>query len=111
MTLNERVKAWSEHVGMIHEGLPAKQVQKIAEEVIETALELTPYLYDKMYASKAEEKKIKKEIGDILFSTQVLCNMLGFEPDECLKMACDKNDKRKDSGRMINGNFVKAEDL
>jgi len=111
LKLNERVKAWSEHVGMISDGIPEKQMQKIAEEVNEATYELAVYQLNKQICELNSPTPLKKELGDILFATMVQCYMLGFEPDECLKMACDKNDKRKDSGKIVNGNFLKAEDM
>ena len=111
MNLNERVKEWSEHVGMISDGNPQKQMQKIGEEVIEATYELAMLDSHHNYNGYESEQKLKKELGDILFATIVQCYMLGFDPDECLGVVCDKNDKRKDSGRMINGSFVKAKDL
>lgn len=111
MNLNQRVKEWSEYVGMISEGRPEKQMKKIAEEVVETTTELAVYKLNMQICELNNPALLKKEIGDILFATKVLCNMLDFDPDECLKMACDKNDKRRDNGRMINGSYVKKEDL
>ena len=100
--MKERVKNWAKQVGMLTDGEIAKQMQKIAEEVVECSMEVCIY---------PTSEKTKKEFGDILFSTIVGCYMVGLDPDECLKMACDKNDKRIGSGRMINGSFVKKEDM
>jgi NTP pyrophosphatase (non-canonical NTP hydrolase) len=111
MTLNERVKDWAEYVGMISDGIPEKQMQKIAEEVIETTYELGCFEKHLNLEGFSSGKKLEKELGDILFATKVACYMMGFDPDECLEVACYKNDKRRDSGRMINGNFYKKEDL
>ena len=111
MNLNERVKDWAEHVGIISDGIPEKQMQKIAEEVVESTYELCKYEETFKRGDLGNCDPLEKEIGDILFATKVLCNMLRFDPDHCLEMACDKNDKRRDHGKMINGSYVKKEDL
>ena len=102
----ERVRHWVEEVGMFTDGILEKQMQKIAEEVVECSIEVA-----KDQITLSNLNNVKSEFGDILFSAYVGCMMSGLDPDECLRAACDKNDKRIGFGRMVNGSFVKAEDL
>ena len=45
------------------------------------------------------------EIGDVLVSAILLCDMLKLTPEQCLQAAYDKISKR--DGQMIDGTFVK----
>ena len=104
--MKERVKNWAEQVGMLTDGCIFKQMQKIAEEVVECSMEVANHELTGHYVPKME-----KEFGDILFATKVGAYILGLDPEKCLEMACDKNDKRIGTGRMVNGSFRKFEDL
>lgn len=39
------------------------------------------------------EDELKKEMGNIIFSTIRWCDDLGYDPDECIKLAIDKQKK------------------
>ncbi len=42
------------------------------------------------------EDELKKELGNVIFSTIKWCDDLGYDPEECLKIAidCQKNFKK-----------------
>ena len=52
---------------------------------------------------------IKLEMGDIFVTLIILCKQLGLDPLICLDMAYKKISKR--TGKTINGQFIKSEDL
>lgn len=100
-------------VGMRSEGKLEKQMQKIAEEVVEASMEVATdraLEFADCHTNPACDSTAK-EFGDILFSTIVGCYMAGLNPETCLEMVCKKNEGRIGEGRMINGSFVKNADI
>jgi hypothetical protein len=45
------------------------------------------YARDKAEGEAADETELKKELGNIIFSTIRWCNDLGYAPEECIKLA------------------------
>jgi len=78
---------------------PKGQICKLLEESGELASGLV----------KQDEHKVKDSIGDITVVLIVLCTQLGIDYDECVRMAYNEIKDRK--GKMIDGVFVKEEDL
>lgn len=45
------------------------------------------YARDKAEGKSVQEPELKKELGNIIFSTIRWCDDLGFSPEECLELA------------------------
>lgn len=48
---------------------------------------------DKTEGKDVDESELKKELGNIIFSTLRWCDDLGFKPKECLEIAIKANQK------------------
>jgi NTP pyrophosphatase (non-canonical NTP hydrolase) len=81
--------------GLMDIKTPKAQLLKIQEEVFEAA------------EAMGDFDHFKTEIGDILHSTITLICQQGFNVDDCLKRAIEKNKDR--TGKIVNGSFVKDE--
>ena len=107
--LIEKVEAWGEEKGIMDPSNAPKQFMKFMEEVFEfkTMLDL-----ELNYAGDGDYLRFdstKMEFGDVLVTLIILAKQLGLEWEECLTMAYEKIKVRK--GKVINGTFVKEEDL
>jgi hypothetical protein len=51
------------------------------------------YARDKVEGQPKEEAELKKEMGNIIFSTIRWCDDLGFDPEECISLAKDAQTK------------------
>ena len=78
---------------------PKAQLNKVTEELGELAHEICRNQYDTPEARDA--------IGDILFSTIVLAQIIGCHPTKCLSDVYDIVSKR--TGEVKNGCFIKNE--
>lgn len=45
------------------------------------------YARDKVEGTPMDEVELKKELGNIIFSTIRWCDDLGFKPEECIELA------------------------
>jgi hypothetical protein len=45
------------------------------------------YARDKVEGTPAGESELKKELGNVIFSTIRWCDDLGFKPEECIELA------------------------
>jgi hypothetical protein len=66
--------------------------EKMTERQIAVALGVTfgdicRYVRDHSEGKKVDETELKKELGNIIFSTIRWCDDLGFTPEECVKLA------------------------
>lgn len=95
--LVESVEAWAEEKGIFNSNNPLPQFLKVVEEVGELSEALT------------KNYNYVEEIGDVLVTIICLSRQLDTDVETCLKSAYDKISKRK--GKMMNGVFVKQEDL
>lgn len=93
--LTAEIQAWGKAKGINNVD---KQILKIHEEAVE--------VHDALYKEKGE-LAVKTEIGDVLVTTIILADILGFDIQECLQLAHDKNKVR--TGKNIAGNFIKDE--
>lgn len=105
MELNEQVLNWAFNKGILEAGTPSRQVDKTLEEV----QELQDEILDIGLEVEGAEEKAMMERGDIEVTLIILDHMLGFDRDKCLQLALDKINTRE--GRMVDGQFVKEEDL
>ena len=100
-TINQLVKQveqWSINKNL-HNGNSDRQALKFYEEAGEVAAAL----------SRNDKEALKDGIGDTIVTLIILAQQQGWSLEECLQYAYDEIKNRK--GKMINGTFVKDEDL
>ena len=97
--LTELIKKWAIERNL-HEADYNKQFLKLSEEVGELAQAL---------AKNKSLDNLKEEIGGIYVVLTILSMQLGLDIRECIKYEYQKIVNR--NGKMINGVFVKEEDL
>lgn len=93
------IEKWGEEKGIFEKGTVVTQLKKLCEELGEVV--------DAIKQGDVEEAKL--EIGDCRVVLTLLAKMIGSDIDECSQLAYDKISKR--NGKMVNGVFVKEEDL
>ncbi len=101
MKLNELVSSiekWSSNKGL-DKADPSKQFLKVTEEVGEVAAAL----------ARGNMDALKDGIGDVVVTLVILAQQNGLTLEECTQAAYDEIKGR--TGRMIDGVFVKSEDL
>mgnify|MGYP001354229247 CR=1 FL=1 len=96
--LTDKIEQWATDRDL-HTADPSKQVIKLGEEFGE--------LCEGM--SKADFDKIVDSIGDMYVVLTILSLQLGIKIDDCVAVAYDEIKDRK--GRMVDGVFVKEDDL
>lgn len=79
---------------------PSKQMLKLAEEHGELAAAL---------AKGRKKAKVKDAVGDMYVVLTILCMQLDIDIEDCIEAAYGDIADRK--GKMVNGVFVKEEDL
>lgn len=89
-------------IGANREGTVEGQVKKLSEELGEAVFAVGKYIGTFNHEDLIDAKK---EIGDILVSTTLLCDMLDLTVEECLEAAYNKIANRE--GEMVNGIFVR----
>ena len=124
--LKDKVLAWADDKDLLHSENAEKQFMKFIEEVFEFRDAITLYYYYNEYNGLVSEfgsygeiesdeylytlgEDCKLEMGDIFVTLLILCEQLRIDPIECLSMAYEKISKR--TGKTINGQFIKSEDL
>lgn len=96
--LTERIEEWAADRNL-QTADPNKQMLKLMEEVGELAEGM----------AKGNGLEVFDAIGDIYVVITILSKQLGFEIGECIHYAYKEIKDRK--GKMVNGVFVKEEDL
>ena len=94
----ELIKKWAADRNL-NMGDPKAQVIKMVKELVELANGI----------DKDEKWQIIENIGGIYVVLVVLCMQLGLDINDCIKVAYNEIKDRK--GEMVNGTFVKEEDL
>nr|DAG96494.1 MAG TPA: NTP-PPase-like protein [Herelleviridae sp.] len=94
----ELIKKWAEDRNL-QTGNPQGQIMKLLEEAGELASGV----------AKINEPVIKDSVGDIFVVLTVLCLQLDIDIEECIDLAYNEIKDRK--GKLIDGVFVKEEDL
>lgn len=92
------VEKWSKDKGL-DKADPAKQFLKVVEEVGEIAAAM----------ARSQHEELKDAIGDTIVTLIILSQQHGLTVEECLAQAYGVISKR--TGKMVNGVFVKSEDL
>ena len=93
-----KVEQWSKDRGL-DQADSAKQYLKVAEEVGEVAAAL----------ARNDRHELEDGIGDVLVTLIILGQQNGLTIEQCLETAYNEIADRK--GKMVNGVFVKEEDL
>lgn len=83
----------------LHEADSTKQLLKTFEEAAEIGEALT----------KNKPEELKDGIGDVIVTLIILAQQQGLSVEECLEYAYNEIKNRE--GKMVNGVFVKEEDL
>lgn len=112
---------WADDKDLLHEENADKQFMKFIEEVFEFKTEFDNWVFLREMCGFVTDEELmymgansiavnrKLEMGDIFVTLIILCEQLGIDPVECLSMAYEKISKR--TGKTINGQFIKSEDL
>ena len=95
--LEKLVIRWAEERNLIKGSNPESQMLKLVEEVGELASDI------------AKRRDVKDSIGDSLVVLTLIARQFGTNLEECYSLAYNEIKDRK--GRMINGTFVKDQDL
>lgn len=96
--LSEKIEGWAKERGL-DKASPEKQMLKLMEEVGELAQGL----------AKGNEEQIYDSIGDVFVVLKILSMQLDLDLKRCVAYSYNEISNRK--GRMINGVFVKEEDI
>lgn len=105
--LKDKVLRWADDKDLLHAENADKQFMKFIEEVFEFKTEMDGL--NEYGANPLTYFDLCLEMGDIFVTLIILCEQIGIDPEDCLSMAYEKIKDR--SGKTINGNFVKDEDL
>lgn len=105
------VKHRSTEIGFDTNNSVEKAFKKIEEEFNELKAEVELYLKD----NSIDITNLKKEMGDLLFSTNGLANQLGFKTKDCLNMTIEKfvfrtcyvEDKLRENGQDFSTGDIK----
>ena len=95
---HQDIKYWSIKRGL-HKADPIKQMVKLMEEIGELANGL----------NKNNDKVIVDSVGDVFVVLTILCQQLNIDLTSCVAAAYNEIKDRK--GKLINGIFVKEQDL
>lgn len=90
---------WSHDRNLIKDGNTSNQFVKLAEELGEVA----------ECIAKGKPEELPQEIGDMIVVLNILAHQHGFTLQTAMAAAWEKIKDRK--GKMINGTFIKEEDL
>lgn len=97
--LTEQIRSWAVERNL-HSADPNKQILKLGEEFGELCQAL---------AKNRKPAAVKDAIGDMYVVLTILSMQLGLDIEDCVAMAYDEIKDRK--GEMVNGVFVKEDDL
>lgn len=95
---HQDIRCWSLQ-RRLHKADPMKQMVKLTEEIGELANGL----------NKGNEQVIVDSIGYVFVALSILCQQLSFDLSFCIATAYNEIKDRK--GKMINGIFVKEQDM
>lgn len=97
--LENSVISWAHEKGIMSKGDTMSQAIKTAEEANEVLKAV----------NNDDFEAVKDELGDVFVTIIIQAEMQGVDLLQCLWDAYEKISKR--NGKMINGTFVKEEDL
>ena len=96
MNFEDNVIQWASDRNILNGSTIYKQLEKLAEEVIELAVAV----------GKEDEQEFCDAVGDIDVVLQILCAMKGVSRSACQAQAWNEIKDRK--GMMVQGKFVKG---
>lgn len=96
--LIRNIEGWAIDKGL-DKADPIKQLAKLMEEIGELAEGLV----------KVREEQVVDSIGDSVVVLTILALQMGYDIQDCVQVAYDEIKGR--TGKMVNGVFVKSEDL
>ena len=95
----ERVREWAEQRDLYAKSDAKTQFVKLIEEVGETGRAIL----------KSDEPEIRDGLGDAFVVLVNLSELCGYKLEDCIEEALNVIESRK--GKMVEGSFVKEEDL
>jgi NTP pyrophosphatase (non-canonical NTP hydrolase) len=95
----DRIRTWAEARNLIEGSKPVNQVSKLVEELGELATGV----------NKGKMDLIADGIGDAVVVLTILAKQCNMNIEDCIDVAWNEIKDRK--GKMIDGIFVKEEDL
>lgn len=96
--LIEKVEQWSKNKGL-DQAEPSKQFLKCVEEIGECVAAL----------ARGNHEALEDGIGDVIVTLIILAQQNGMTLEQCLNTAYSEIAER--TGKMVDGVFVKSEDL
>lgn len=102
------IERWAEDRNLIEGSKPAKQLNKLAEEMNELVTGVAKYDYESSFPDGDPDimlDEIADAIGDMAVVLTIIARQLGLKFEDCVAGAYDEIKDRK--GKMINGVFVK----
>jgi len=96
--LTQKIAGWGVNRGILPNGDKSAQYYKTLEEVDELKIAIDEY----------DRVEAKDAIGDIFVTLVMQAECWGFTMEECVNQAWNEIKDRK--GKMVNGQFLKAED-
>jgi NTP pyrophosphatase (non-canonical NTP hydrolase) len=109
--LEKQVIEWARDRGIFEGSDIGSRHMKFEEECTELMWELFPPCLERnnFIPVPIDIERVKLEAGDVLVTLINLLHPMGLDLETCLDAAYQKIKDRK--GRMINGSFVKSEDI
>lgn len=106
-----KVVAWANERNIIQGSTATKQLDKTSEEFNELQRAVAVYQRQEKYSDEWYEaqREVKDGLGDVLVTLILAAEILEVDLETALGAAYDEIKDRK--GKMINGKFVKDEDL
>lgn len=95
----ENIRQWAEDRNLIDGSKPVNQVSKLVEELGELATGV----------NKGKNDLIADGIGDAVVVLTILAKQCGMNIEDCIDLAWNEIKDRK--GKMVNGIYIKNEDL
>lgn len=96
--LTDKIERWAIQRNL-HTADPTKQILKLGEEYGELC----------QGVAKGKPEEVKDAIGDMYVVMTIFCQQNGLSIESCVHAAYNEIKNRK--GKMVNGVFVKEEDL
>lgn len=102
------IERWAEDRNLIEGSRPARQLNKLAEEMNELVTGVAKYDYENQYDDGEPDymlPEIADAIGDMAVVLTIIARQLGLKFEDCVAGAYDEIKDRK--GKMVGGIFQK----
>lgn len=93
----DKVVNWADERNLISGSTPKDQFHKLIQECAELS------------DSICKGKDVRDDVGDVLVVLTIMCRQLGVDIEMCMAKAWDDIKDRK--GKMVDGVFIKEQDL